>query len=144
MTSRRKAIGLKKVWVSPEGLGLRRVKATWPDGKSLTIIRFLDQFRVYLHGVADNFSWKVLGWRLESSISVGTTRQMLLEAIRQLRRTGECINGMTDGGSENFVFGAGDEVCKVAERVVGQVDVAASNSMVEALWSQLRHRWFSS
>ena len=29
-------MGSKKMWVSPEGFGLRRVKATWPDGRSLT------------------------------------------------------------------------------------------------------------
>ena len=107
----------------------------------VTIIRLLDQSRAYLHGVVDNFSRKVLAWSLEASLSAGTTRKMLLEAIRQIHRTPGGINVMTDGGSENLVFGADEELSQVAERVVAQVDVAASNSMVESLWSQLRHRW---
>lgn len=42
--------------------------------------------------------------------------------------------------SENLVVHQ-DDLAAIAEHVVAQVDVVQSNSMVEAPWSQLRHRW---
>ena len=44
---------------------------------------------------------------------------------------------MTDGGSENL----GLDRLANTNHVIAQVDVVQSNSLVEALWSQLRHRW---
>ena len=48
---------------------------------------------------------------------------------------------MTDGGPENSVFDDGSELGRMAKQVVAQIDVAESNSMVESLFNQLRHRW---
>ncbi len=48
---------------------------------------------------------------------------------------------MTDGGSENLNVHQDAAVATIADHVVAQLDVVQSNSMVEALWSQLRHRW---
>lgn len=48
---------------------------------------------------------------------------------------------MTDGGAENLVVRQDADIAAVADHVVAQVDLVQSNSMVEALWSQLRHRW---
>jgi hypothetical protein len=51
------------------------------------------------------------------------------------------IKVMTDGGSENLVIAKDADLRDSAEHIVAQVDVRQSNSMVEALWRQLRHRW---
>ena len=65
----------------------------------------------------------------------------ILGEARQALADGTKVNVMTDGGSENLVIRQDAELAAVAEHVVAQVDVVQSNSMVESLWNQLRHRW---
>ncbi len=106
----------------------------------VTIIRLLDGTRNYLHAVVDNYSRRVLAWTLETRLCAEGTRKILTEARKALAE-GTKVSIMTDGGSENLVVRQDDDLAAVADHVVAQVDVTQSNSMVEALWSQLRHRW---
>jgi len=106
----------------------------------VTIIRLLDGTRTYLHAVVDNYSRRVLAWTLESRLRAEGTRKILNEA-RQSLAHGTRVNVMTDGGSENLVVHQDGDLAAVADHVVAQVDIVQSNSMIEALWSQLRHRW---
>ncbi len=49
---------------------------------------------------------------------------------------------VTDGGSENF--GEVDELLEDSSslsRVLAQVDIVCSNSLIEAFWRQLKHAW---
>ena len=48
---------------------------------------------------------------------------------------------LTDGGSENTVIGSDGDLRGLAQHVVAQVDIVQSNSLIERLWHQLRHRW---
>ncbi|HJL14274.1 MAG TPA: DDE-type integrase/transposase/recombinase [Sandaracinaceae bacterium LLY-WYZ-13_1] len=105
----------------------------------VTIIRLLDGTRSYLHAVVDNYSRRVLAWTLEKRLCAAGTRKSLEEARARLADDTK-VNVMTDGGSENLVVHQDDELTAIANHVVAQVDVVQSNSMVEALWSQLRAR----
>ncbi len=105
----------------------------------VTIIRLLDGTRTYLHAVVDNYSRRVLAWTLQTSLCAEGTRTILAEARKALA-DGAKVSIMTDGGSENLIVHQDADVAAVADHVVAQVDVVQSNSMVEALWSQLRHR----
>jgi transposase InsO family protein len=119
------------------------IRATAPNQwwhVDVTIIRLLDGTRTYLHGVVDNYSRRVLAWTLDENLSAEGTRRILNEARERLG-AGARVNVMTDGGSENLVIKQDADLAAVAEHVVAQVDIFQSNSMVEALWSQLRHRW---
>lgn len=107
----------------------------------VTVIRLLDGTRTYLHAVVDNYCRRVLGWTLEPRLCAEGTRTILKEAREALVDHEAKVNVMTDGGSENLVVHQDDDLVAVADHVVAQVDVVQSNSMVEALWSQLRHRW---
>jgi putative transposase len=106
----------------------------------VTIIRMLDGSRAYLHGVLDNYSRKVLAWRVEPELSAASTRAILLEA-REALVAGAKVNVLTDGGSENMIIAKDTDLVAVAEHVVAQVTVQFSNSMIEAFWKQLRHQW---
>jgi len=51
------------------------------------MIRLLDGTRAYLHAVIDNFSRRVLGWRVADTFAPGSTVAVLLEATRGTTRT---------------------------------------------------------
>lgn len=106
----------------------------------MTIIRLLDGTQTYLHAVVDNYSRRVLAWTLQPRLCAEGTREVLAEARRALG-DGATVNVMTDGGSENLVVHQDDDLAAVADHVIAQVDVLQSNSMIEAIWSQLRDRW---
>lgn len=106
----------------------------------VTIIRLLDGTHAYLHGVIDNYSRKILAWRIEPELRGETTRAILLDA-RQAGGVGAQVKVLTDGGSENLIIATDDDVAAIAEHVVAQVAVHFSNSMIEAFWRQLRHQW---
>ena len=119
------------------------VRAAEPDQLwhvDVTILRLTDRTRVYIHAIIDNASRRILASAVESHLS-GATTKMLFEKARAAMpgRDGKPIV-MTDGGSENLVL-AEDAIGKVATRLIAQVDVAFSNSMVEAFWRQLKHQW---
>ena len=108
----------------------------------VTIIRLLDGTRAYLHAVIDNYSRRILSWSLEERLGSGGTCQILREAVVQL---GDCPDHpivVADSGSEN-VTGAVDDLLddKDSTRVLAQVEITFSNSMIEAFWRSLKHSW---
>jgi transposase InsO family protein len=108
----------------------------------VTIIKLLDGTRAYLHAVIDNYSRRILSWTLEDRLGSGGTCRILREAAVQLsNRSGE-TTVVADSGSEN-VNGAVDETLKGEEltRVLAQVEVTFSNSMIEAFFRSLKHSW---
>ena len=108
----------------------------------VTIIRLLDGTRAYLHAVIDNFSRRILAWTLEERLGAGGTCRILLEAGRHLGTRPVETTVMTDSGTEN-VNGNVDALLdrEGLRRVLAQVEVSFSNSMIEAFWRSLRHAW---
>jgi putative transposase len=108
----------------------------------VTIIRLLDGTRAYLHGVIDNYSRRILSWRLEERLGSGATCQLVREAAAQLRSHSIPAIVIADSGSEN-VNPAVDAALDSEEltRVLAQVEVTFSNSMIEAFWRSLKHSW---
>jgi len=108
----------------------------------VTIIRLLDGTRAYLHGVIDNYSRRILAWRLEERLGSGGTCHILREAVVQLQDYPEQTIVIADSGSEN-VNGAVDDLLDGEEltRVLAQVEITFSNSMIEAFWRSLKHGW---
>ncbi|MEE9384623.1 MAG: DDE-type integrase/transposase/recombinase [Nannocystaceae bacterium] len=107
----------------------------------LTVIRLTSGARVYLHAVIDNFSRKILAWELVERVA-GKTTTTVLEHAAKFLRNGDDITLMADSGVENvnevvddFLHGS------VIRRVLAQVEVTESNSMIEAFWRSLRHQW---
>jgi transposase InsO family protein len=108
----------------------------------VTIIRLLDGTRAYLHGVIDNYSRRILAWRLEERLGSGGTCRILRDAVVQLQDCPEQTIVVADSGSEN-VNGAVDDLLdgKQLTRVLAQVEITFSNSMIEAFWRSLKHSW---
>ena len=108
----------------------------------VTIIRLLDGTRAYLHAAIDNFSRRILAWSLEERMGAGGTCRILLEAGRHLGSRTPETTVMTDSGAEN-VNGNVDALLdrEGLRRVLAQVEVSFSNSMIEAFWRSLRHAW---
>jgi transposase InsO family protein len=108
----------------------------------VTIIRLLDGSEAYLQVVIDNFSRRILAWTLEERLGAGGTCRILLEAGRHLGTHPVETTVMTDPGTEN-VNGNVDDLLDAegSRRVLAQVEVSFSNSMIEAFWRSLRHAW---
>ena len=108
----------------------------------VTIIKLIDGTRAYLHAVIDNYSRRILSWTLEKRLGSGGTCRILREAAAQLSSCSSETIVVADSGSEN-VNGAVDDLLDGEEftRVLAQVEVTFSNSMIEAFWRSLKHSW---
>jgi transposase InsO family protein len=108
----------------------------------VTIIKLLDGTRTYLHAVIDNFSRRILSWALEDRLGSGATCRVLREAASQIGADSGDPIVVSDSGSEN-VNGEVDGLLERVDmrRVLAQVEVTFSNSMIEASWRSLKYSW---
>jgi transposase InsO family protein len=118
------------------------IRATHPNEYwhiDVTVIRLLDDTKAYLHAVIDNFSRRILSWRLSERLDPNTTCEILKEAGDNLDQTPTVV---ADSGVENVNAGVDQLMADgVVRRVLAQVEVSFSNSMIEAFWRSLRHQW---
>ncbi len=105
-----------------------------------TIIRLLDGGRAYLHAVIDNYSRRILAWRVVKSFHPVTTAQLLLEAANEIGAVKPTV--LVDGGIENYNT-AVDKVIEssLLKRVLAQAEIRCSNSMIESWCRVLKHQW---
>jgi len=120
------------------------VRATRPNELwhiDTTLIRLLDGPRVYLHAVIDNFSRRILAWRLLEKFDPASSVEVLVEAGRQVAPAGAPPTVLVDGGVENK--GGVDDLVEsgVLKRVLAMTELTFSNSMIEAWWRSLKHGW---
>ena len=96
-----------------------------------TLIRLLDGSRAYLHAVIDNFSRRILGWKVTSTFEPGATAEILLVASKGVDHGTPTL--LADGGAENF-NGAVDELINsgLLHRVLARTEITFSNSMIES------------
>ena len=121
------------------------IRTTRPDELwhiDTTVIRLLDGTRAYPHAVIDNFSRRILAWRVADTFSPASTVSILLEASKGVASFEETPMVMADAGGENF-NGAVDELVEVGilRRVLAYTELKFSNSMIEAWWRSLEHQW---
>lgn len=108
----------------------------------VTVIKLLDGTKVYLHGVIDNFSRRLLAWRLATELSPDTTCEVLLEAGKTLGGRATPPMVVTDSGVENVNKDV-DALQKkgIIKRILALVEVDYSNSKIEAFWRSLKYEW---
>ncbi|MBL8898770.1 MAG: transposase family protein, partial [Planctomycetes bacterium] len=125
----------KKVHPSRPRHGIRAAEPNELWHVDTTIIRLLDGTKVYLHAIIDNFSRRILAWRISDHFEVASTAILLSEAAASSIGAGEPPKLFTDGGVENF-NGSVDALIAsgLIKRVLAQTDVTFSNSMIEAWW----------
>jgi transposase InsO family protein len=104
-------------------------------------LKLLDGTRAYLHAVIDNFSRKILAWKLAARLEPASTCEVLAEAGRAAGLIPP-VTVLADSGGEN-VNARVDALIEAGliKRVLAQVEVSFSNSMIEAFWRSLRHQW---
>jgi putative transposase len=132
----------QRVYPAAPKEGIRATKPGELFHIDVTIIKLLDGTRAYLHGVIDNFSRRILAWRLAPRLEPGTTCQVLLEAAAQLPESGGPATLYADSSVENV----NDEVADLLSlgklrRVLALTDLQFSNSLVEAFWRSLKSNW---
>ena len=131
----------KRVYPAKPKVGLR---ATRPDEAwhiDTSIIKLLDGTKVYLHGVIDNFSRKILAWRVAVRLEAASTTAVLGDAIRASLGQ-EIPTAVVDGGSENFNSSVDELVTGgMLKRLLAQTDVSFSNSPIEAFWKSMKNQW---
>ncbi len=105
-----------------------------------TLIRLLDGSRAYLHAVVDNFSRRILAWKVAESFHPAITAQLLLDASQSMTAGQPMV--LVDGGVENF-NSAVDQLVETGllKRVLAQTEISFSNSLIESWWRVLKHQW---
>ena len=121
------------------------VRAAEPDELwhvDMTVIRLLDGTKVYLHAIIDNFSRRILAWRVTDGFTVATTVAILQDAVRGAVTRDESPTLVADAGVENVNAGVDGLIeSGMLSRVLALRDVTFSNSMIEAWWRTLKHQW---
>jgi putative transposase len=122
-------------------LGLRATKPNEFWHIDVTVFRLLDGRRVYLHAVIDNFSRRILSWKAALCLDPSTTCAVLLQASNALGLT-DRATVVADSGVEN-VNSQVDALLGLGQLrlILAQVEIAFSNSMIEAWWRALKHQW---
>ena len=129
----------RRVYPAKPKVGIRASRPNEIWHIDVTVIRLLDGTKVFLHGVIDNFSRRILAWRICERLSPTTTVAILREAATNL---GIAPTLVSDSGIEN-VNAEVDALVDdgVIHRVLALVEVAYSNSIIEAYWRSLKHEW---
>ena len=123
-----------------EGIRASRPDEIWHIDTSQ--LRLLDGTKVWLHAVIDNFSRRVLAWRVTDRFAVETTVSVLQDAAASAVTRDVQPELIADGGVENFNAEVDGLVATgMLRRVRALVDVKFSNSMIESWWSTLKHQW---
>ena len=123
-------------------IGLRTTRADEMWHIDTTVIRLLDGTRAYLHAVIDNFSRRILAWRVAETFAPVSSVTVLLEASRAAAPSDTAPVVLADAGVEN-VNAQVDELIDagVLRRLLALTELQFSNSMIEAWWRSLKHQW---
>ena len=123
-------------------LGLRTTRADEMWHIDTTVIRLLDGTRTYLHAVIDNFSRRILAWRVADTCAPVNSVAVLLDASRGAASAETPPVVLADGGVENVNAQVDALITTgVLRRVLAFTDLQFSNSMIEAWWRSLKHQW---
>jgi len=123
-------------------IGLRTTRATEMWHIDTTVIRLLDGTRAYLHAVIDNYSRRILAWRVADTFAPVNSVSVLREASRAAAPSDTPPVVLADAGAEN-VNAQVDALIQtgVLRRLLAFTELKVSNSMIEAWWRTLKHQW---
>ena len=98
-----------------------------------------DGTRAYLHAVIDNFSRRILAWRVAETFAPVNSVAVLVEAGRGAAPSAMTPVVLADAGVEN-VNAQIDALIHsgVLRRVLAFTELTFSNSMIEAWWRSLK------
>jgi hypothetical protein len=107
-----------------------------------TVIRLLDGTRAYVHAVIDNFSRRILAWRVVDTFAPVNSVAVLVDASRGATQSDTTPVVLADAGVENVNVQVDALISTgVLHRVLAFTELTFSNSMIEAWWRSLTHPW---
>src|SRR4029450_11207871 len=107
-----------------------------------SVIRLLDGTRAYVHAVIDNFSRRILAWRVAGTFAPVNSVAVLVEAGRAATSSETTPVVLADAGVENVNAEVDKLITTGAlRRVLAFTELKFSNSMIEAWWRSLKHQW---
>ena len=122
----------KRVHLIGPKIGIRacRPDQIWPI--DTTVIRLLDGNRAYLRAIIDNFSRRILAWKVSATFDPSVTAALLHQAVSGL--SGEKPTLLADAGVENC-NGAVDRLIDsgLLKRIVAMTEISFSNSLIEVV-----------
>ena len=105
-----------------------------------TLIRLLDGSQAYLHAVIDNFSRRILAWKVSGTFDPSATAELLLHPARHLEDAKPTL--LVDGGVENFNQAVDERVQSgLLNRLLAITEITFPNSLIESWWRVLKHQW---
>jgi len=120
------------------GIRATRPNEIWHVDASL--VRLLDGTRAYLYAVIDNFSRRILAWKVSATFEAAATAELLLDASRGLVEVTPTV--LADGGVENFNSSVDELIDSgILKRLLAMTDISFSNSLIESWWRSLKHQW---
>jgi putative transposase len=92
--------------------------------------------------VIDNFSRRILAWRVVDTFAPVNSVAVLVEANRGATPSATTRVVLADAGVENVNAQVDDLITTgVLRRVLAFTELKFSNSMIEAWWRSLKHQW---
>ena len=91
----------KRVYPPKPKIGIRASRPNEIWHIDVCVIRLLDGTRTYLHGIIDNFSRRILAWKLAEKLSPLTTCELLRDAAQYLGADDATPELYADSGIEN-------------------------------------------
>jgi hypothetical protein len=123
--------------------GIRADSAKKMLHMDVTIYRPLDHTKLYIYLICDNFSRKILGFKVSKHYNSQIAFENLKEAYykHELSHTKPYVYLITDGGIENH--GKVDRFINHAHinlrKLIAQTDIIQSNSMIEAVNKRMKY-----
>lgn len=120
------------------------VRATAPNQiwhADITVFITADKIKHYIYLVVDNFSRKILSWKVTDSVSAVTRQKTLLDALQKENVSDPAVLLITDGGPENNLKVFLEEMQLPMEHRRALIDVRYSNSIVEASNKTLKYNY---
>lgn len=120
------------------------VRATAPNQiwhADITVFITADKIKHYIYLVVDNFSRKILSWKVADSVSAATRQETLLDALKKENVSNPAVLLITDGGPENNLKAFLEELQLPMEHRRALVDVHYPNSIVEASNKTLKYNY---
>lgn len=91
-----------------------------------------DYVRHYIYLVVDNFSRKILSWKVADAVNAAFRQDSIRQALEKIAHRNERITLITDGGPENNLHSPLNEISLPVEHKKALIDVQYSNSLIEA------------
>jgi putative transposase len=98
----------------------------------VNIVHVIPGFQKHIYFIVDNFSKKILSWKISDKVSALVRRETIGEALKGLKNEDEHIVLITDGGPENSFKEYLEAIDSPMTHRRALIDIQCSNSLIEA------------